>query len=116
MKKVLGILVLVMLLAVNLVSAIATVKFCIDSDAKDYYNRGNATDEKGINVDQCDGNSDNLKEYFCEEDKVKVENFKCEFGCSDGACNQRSVPEFTTIGAGLALLGAGAVYMFRKRK
>jgi hypothetical protein len=27
-----------------------------------------------------------------------------------------TIPEFTTIGAGIALLGAGAVYMFRKRK
>ncbi len=73
-------------------------------------------------------------EVFCE-DVLPCQNFDCYCDMNDefdgyqlgpaaiqstndgfyGTCKWREVPEFTTIGAGIALVGAGIV-VFKKRK
>jgi len=61
---------------------------CIDSDGKDYYTKGNVEQGPTINgIDYC-YNKEQLKEYYCEEDTLKVEVYNCPDGCVDGACKQ----------------------------
>ena len=126
------------------VSATPSVDYCIDYDGGvDIWTGAYANSNKGVLVDDCDGQSDNLKEATCVNDKTHPENVKCtDFGavcvsvgdesepdycgCPEGTSfseefdmcisdNADSVPEFGTIGAGLVLAGAGA-YFSRKRK
>lgn len=60
------------------VMAVPIEKSCTDSDnGSNIWTAGIATDAKGANADDCDGASENLKEFSCDGNKVKVENIKC---------------------------------------
>jgi hypothetical protein len=68
--------------------------------------------------------------FYCQEDSNcgvidcdgQLHYGKCNIvpGAPYGECTDmpppKDVPEFTAIGAGIAALGAGAVYFIRKRK
>jgi len=64
---------------------------CVDSDELDYHNKGNVSinnlNQSIFAEDFCSGN---LTEYFCyyngTEFEARNQNYKCEYGCSDGAC------------------------------
>jgi len=68
---------------------------CIDSNAIDYFNKGNITinnPNKNIFVeDYCDNN---LIEYHCyyngSEFEIQNETLNCDHGCFDGACKLES--------------------------
>lgn len=136
MNKLFG-LFLVLILAASSVVAGAE-KFCNDSDgAIDVWTAGFTTTEKGINFDDCDGASENLKEFYCDDDKDKLDNIKCtDFnalcvedeggdycGCADGyyfdnkagMCVEEVVPEFGVVAAGVALIGGLAIFIIRRR-
>jgi len=66
-----------------LTSVLATPaeKFCTDTDGIDVWTPGYVENEKGSDMDDCDGASENLKEKYCDDDKIKVKNIKCtDFG------------------------------------
>ena len=54
-------------------------------------------------------------EYYCDGTDLEWYYLECEYGCVDGRCRKEGeVPEFSTIGAGLALIGAGFIYLKKK--
>jgi len=62
--------------------AIAPVDFCSDSDGGvDVWTAGITTSNNGpntvYNADDCDGASENLKEFYCDGDIGKLDNIKC---------------------------------------
>ena len=113
---------------------------CTDTDnGKDIWNAGITTDDKGANLDSCDGASNNLKEWYCDGSTAKHDNIKCtDFNavcvepndapaycqCSQGyvfdaqqnTCVEPQVPEFGIIGAALALVSAIGIFVVRRKK
>lgn len=75
-----------------------TIK-CTDSDGgKDFYIKGYVTRGDGINeYDECSTGAykDYVWEYYCTTSGTGSLNYKCLYGCSDGACNLE--PQTTTI-------------------
>jgi len=65
---------------------------CIDSDGKDYYNKGYVkTVNNIIKQDICDIN--NVIERYCEDNEIKNESYNCPSECYNGACILRGVDE-----------------------
>ncbi|MEK6968335.1 MAG: hypothetical protein AABX51_06925, partial [Nanoarchaeota archaeon] len=120
---------LVLLVSMITVIAVPAESFCSDTDGSaDIWTPGTVTTEKGDEVDDCDGASDNLKEGYCDANNGKFDNIKCsDFGAvcisADGpdycACSEgthfdvdqcvpnNDIPEFSAIAGGIALAGAG---------
>ena len=63
-------------------------KGCVESDGgKNYYARGWASGGNGRKEDKCiDGTR--VSETYCDGRLVRTEIYKCEKGCSRGACNK----------------------------
>ena len=83
MKKY-SILFVLMLISSVFAVSVSAVDFCIDSDGDDPFVGGFTTTEQGINYDDCDGVSDNHKEFVCDgdEDKFIAPQYNCfdDFG------------------------------------
>ncbi|TAL54654.1 MAG: hypothetical protein EPN86_03755 [Nanoarchaeota archaeon] len=130
----------IMTLSVMSVTVLAGADFCNDSNAStDPFVGGSVTTEKGVSNDDCDGASDNLKEFYCDGDKAKFKtpqidcgdfNAVCvsedgpdHCGCTEGnhldgkSCVPDSqIPEFSAIAAGIAVSGAGVGYLALRRR
>lgn len=71
---------------------------CTDSDGgKNYYVRGSISKCIGTACtlpipDICLEDGTTLKEYYCEGNEIKLENFACPDGCEDGACAEGARP------------------------
>ena len=64
---------------------------CTDSDGGlAYSTKGTTTDNFGSSTDSCSGNT--LFEYYCYENVAYYEDYSCENGCFDGACEAASTP------------------------
>lgn len=64
---------------------------CYDTDGgKDYFVKGYIDYGDWKNYDECDNyNKDYLIEVYCNSSgNGQIEYYKCQYGCSDGACNQ----------------------------
>jgi hypothetical protein len=91
MVKILSSILVVFLISLMFVSATA-VDTCTDNDsANDIYIKGTVILNGTPHVDQCDGSSDNLKQYNCKQlsddhYQTDVSNTQCEYGCEDGVC------------------------------
>ncbi len=74
---------------------------CYDSDKdKDYYTKGYISHSDGAKeYDKCDtenvGYEDFVIEFYCISDGNGQINYKCPYGCSNGACNPK--PNTTEI-------------------
>lgn len=92
--------------------AVYTISNCLDSDGYNYYNKGNISTNYGNFSDAC-LNGNTLIEMVCLGNSGSALPHICspEY-CSNGEC----VPEFTTIGAGIAVLGAGIGFMLIRKK
>lgn len=166
MKKQIRLLICLLLTVVMVTSAAATFNwdkdkkyFCKDTDdGKDIWTPGVVStgsvqadslrfrfhndDLVKTHADDCDGRSENLKEYYCQDNKEKVKNIKCsdygavcvsaggksvpdycecpkgtEFNEQEGQCMKEdvSVPEFGVTGAILATSLAGLFVFMRKK-
>lgn len=65
----------------------ATIPFnCVETDGgRDYFIKGDFTYGSTIKgSDYCMG--DKLKEYYCENNQLKIEIYTCQDGCEKGAC------------------------------
>jgi len=63
---------------------------CEDSDkGKKYYLAGSTGKTNIRKKDKCSG--DNLREYYCENNEIKSEEFFCEFGCLSGECFEQEI-------------------------
>jgi hypothetical protein len=140
--SILGILLVLMTLVVS-VKAVPAEKYCLDSDnGKDIWTAGYATTEKGMDVDDCDGASENLKEFWCDGDKSMPDNIKCSdfnavcvtvgdktvpdyCACEKGYVfdDQKStcvadneVPEFGVLAGTLAVIGALGVFVISRKQ
>ena len=115
--------------------------FCTDTDGGiSIYTPGTVTSDKGTFYDDCDGSSENLKEFYCDDKKDAHENVKCsDYGafcitrqgpdsceCPIGTVfNEQSqmcidetpnhIPEFSTVAAGIALAGSSIGYILLRR-
>ncbi|MFH1133139.1 MAG: hypothetical protein V1735_01480 [Nanoarchaeota archaeon] len=67
-------------------------------------------------TDFCLCDQDTLAEFYCEDgfcgDVARMTFVDCE----DGACIEEQVPEFGTIAAGVALVGALAGFLLLRRR
>jgi MYXO-CTERM domain-containing protein len=134
MKFAVGILVMLMTLAFGAAVVNATpvscTATCSDTDGGNntlVFGTVTAVDShcrQTIINDSCDGASNNLKERLCIDNAYTFKNIKCSDLGANFVCNpQKNVceeqipetPEFTTIGAALALLGAAGIFMIRRR-
>lgn len=76
---------------------------------------------KNNDVNCMRNQGEKLIEWYCKEGNCGgkfpwFEIYTCQNTCTDGKCDP-AIPEFTAIGAGVAVLGAlGAVLIFRKIK
>jgi len=82
MNKTFGLIGLSVLMVAVLALFAAAVPLCSDSDGgKDVWTAGTTTDFNGpnevTNADDCDGASENLKEFYCDGDIGKLDNIKC---------------------------------------
>jgi micrococcal nuclease len=72
---------------------------CTDSDnGKDYYTKGYITHGDGTKeYDECSTGAyeDYVWEHYCTTSGTGTLNYKCLYGCSDGACNTE--PEITAV-------------------
>ena len=62
---------------------------CTDTDGDSKYSKGKVYGKKSggedyKKYDYCE--SDNLKEYICEDENYDAKTYDCEHGCSEGAC------------------------------
>ncbi len=77
----------------QLSSQITEIK-CTDSDGgKDYYTKGYITHTDGTKeYDECSTGAykDYVWEYYCTTLGTGLLNYKCQYGCSDGACNSEA--------------------------
>ncbi|NTV23678.1 MAG: hypothetical protein HGA85_04860, partial [Nanoarchaeota archaeon] len=75
---------------------------CVDSDSgTDIWSAGIATDDKGPNADDCDGASENLKEYYCDGDKAKHDNIRCsDYGAVCVSAGDNAVPDYCACPSG----------------
>jgi len=92
---------------------------CHDTDGgRNYTVLGTATNFTFWHSDGCFTTNqpiDKITEYYCVGDRVASEVADCpadKTTCYQGRC----MPEFTTIGAGIALIGASAGYALIRRK
>ncbi len=64
---------------------------CTETDSQiDYYVKGTVEDTETDWIgsswtDVCSG--DELTEFYCVGDNVELDEYTCEYGCTDGACN-----------------------------
>ncbi len=69
-----------------------TTGYCSDSDGGiNYYVRGTVVSSSGNFTDYCTGTPQSstaniVVEYYCYNNSVKVINYTCPYGCSNGAC------------------------------
>ncbi len=88
------------------ISQTTTVK-CTDSDGgKDYYTKGYITHSDGTKeYDECSTGAykDYVWEHYCTSSGTGTLNYKCPYGCFDGACN--SEPQTTTLTVSYVLDG-----------
>ena len=147
MKKLLPVFVVAVLALMLSVSGVVAggEGFCNNDfdDGIDVWNGGYTENEDNTKADDCDGESDNLKEYYCDGDRRRHENVNCgDFGavcvsvgdrhdadycaCPEGnhfdekeeQCvpDEVVIPEFSGIAGGIALAGAGAGYILLRRR
>jgi cysteine-rich repeat protein len=96
---------------------------CTETDTGiDYKNFGKATvTQYGQTLDTKSDvciNSTTLTEYYCSSNAIASTNKNCKdfsavWSCIGGYC---IIPEFTSIGAGIALIGSGIGYAFIRKK
>ena len=134
--------IIVLMTALMSMTAMAVqTETCTDSDGGiEIYTPGFVVTNKDFLMDDCDGNSGNLKEYYCDGTKKAHDNVKCsDYGavcvsqsgpdmcaCPAGSSfNSQSqmcvdeteeIPEFSTIAAGIAVAGSVAGYLMLRRK
>jgi hypothetical protein len=95
-----------------------TPSTCWDSDlGKNYESYDYVINELGVKTYDACQTSDILVEMYCNGDMGTAELKNCKdygapFSCSGGRC----VPEFTTIGMGLAVMGAGLGFALIRKK
>ncbi len=75
-----------------MVSAEFSPKYCSDSDGgidQEYPGAATASDGNGKLTDGSDAciDNDTLKEFYCTKDGIASKSIKCQYGCSEGACN-----------------------------
>ena len=61
---------------------------CNDSDGgQDYFTKGVTLyqNREMAYVDIC-LRQDKLREHYCDRDRVKIKNVRCDDGCAEGAC------------------------------
>ncbi|MEM4397969.1 MAG: hypothetical protein QW757_05095 [Candidatus Woesearchaeota archaeon] len=136
-----------MLLIFFLVVALTSVysdkdKFCNDPDGLNIWQPNTVVTEKGNYADDCDGASENLKEYTCKDDQEHPVNVKCSdynavcvsvgdktepdycacqkgyvFSETENKCVvENQIPEFSTIGSMIALLSVAGLFVFLRRR
>ncbi|MEM2131160.1 MAG: hypothetical protein QXR96_01425 [Candidatus Woesearchaeota archaeon] len=117
-------------------------KFCNDSDGLNIWTPNVVVTEKGNYADDCDGASENLKEYTCKNNKEHPVNVKCSdynavcvsagdenvpdycacqkgyvFSQQDNMCvPENQIPEFTTIGSLIGLLSVSGLFLILRKK
>ena len=126
MNKILSLILVVFLFSLMVVSA-TPAKTCTEYGdvGNDPFTPGYivwTTGSSHTEYDECDGQSDNMKEFYCNGTEKAMDNVHCVNGCvivsggPDYCAGQPQVPEFSGIAAGLALTGAAAGFIFLKRK
>jgi hypothetical protein len=138
-KTIFVITVLFLFLAVASAVHAIPAALCSDPDnGKDIWTASITIDNKGANPDDCDGQSQNLKEFYCEGDTIRLDNIKCSdfkaicisagdesvpdyCGCEKGYIFDtqsntcivlNDVPEFGPLAAAIALIGALIAFIF----
>ncbi|MEM4244922.1 MAG: LPXTG cell wall anchor domain-containing protein [Candidatus Nanoarchaeia archaeon] len=127
MKKVLFVILSVFL--VSLVGVFATPpQTCDDSDGGNLpYTAGTVTwstpEHTDYFPDTCVANPQGkvqLQEHYCEGVQKKVDVIDCNYcytnAQGEGYCADNEIPEFSAVAAGLALAGAGAGFIFLRKK
>src|SRR3989339_62617 len=95
--------ILALLILPIFVSAVPAT-FCNDSDGSDIWTAGYTTTDKGVNVDDCDGASGNLKEFYCDGDKDKLYNTMCsDFNAVCVSAGDETVPDYCACDSGYVL-------------
>ena len=86
--------------------------FCTDSDGGiDIWTPGIVnTNIHGFEADDCDGASENLKEFYCEDDKRKLDNIKCsDYGATCITVGNKSVADYCACPDGQSFNGTMCV-------
>ncbi len=106
MSKIIGmfsVCVLMITMLAVLVAAPAPVDFCSDSDSgSNIWIGGTVTTNNGPNtiykVDDCDGASENLMEFYCDGNQWKLDNIKCsDFGAICITVGDKTVADYCAM-------------------